>query len=493
MAEQSEPMITPETSAAERRYEEEIAAVAEKIKNLIREIASNGLIPDDIKRDLIGRLSALSGTADIAKIEQVITNVRTDERAAEAKVVQEAVWNAIYAEYHLNEEEARRVSDMSHWIDTNDMKSIRRFTDALVDQDLPKDMQAEQSRLLATAIQKDPSIVAAHNAASPEARTQAMAAYVAAKRDFKSLETDPRYASIKEHLERADKLGLEADREVQQLLRDAKEGKIDPEALGQRLTTRNAEQIDVYRKELKHARSSMPEEIQRTLTEKFGAPDTPGSNKAIVQTALHVFKELKRNPNYQMTPEEKAAVQAFSLTKDIVITRILGDNALTIDKGISLEKDTGTLEQRTERAYALLQENMTPELANMPPHILKARISETLKVADQENIQVANMDTLSNADLYEFSYDISDNMASALARYSDAKIADSKNNKVAAASEQVSANSAKSPMAVAANGLIAAGVTGWQQANVGSDGNHVENSQVVATALVPQQRQTQLG
>ena len=117
------------------------------------------------------------------------------------------------------------------------------------------------------------------------------------------------------------------------------------------------QQREKYIAEMKHARELLPE-LAETL-------NSIRDGKAIVQLAQATFKEMKKNPQHQMTKEESAAVQAFILTKDIVLLKTLGDNMRTIDKGISLEQGTGTLEQRTERS---LSGSPSPKIETASPN-----------------------------------------------------------------------------------------------------------------------------
>jgi DNA-binding Lrp family transcriptional regulator len=400
----------PLAAAASRdqSQEQKLAELQQQVAAQILAIEGNPNLSPSEKANRIDNLRSAVKGGNIRGIEAAIQNSAAAVRSEETEnKISEAISYAIMEEYDLDEVQARRVRILSKAVDTSDEKSVTQFAEALVKPDMPENLRKEQVKLTAQALQKHPELLAAHNAATPQARVEAMAAYVAGQRDFVLLEKDPRYSGIKQKLERADRFGLEANPEVQKLLIAAKKGEISSDELGNKLDEHTNTQLGILKQHMNQAREILPPETQAIL-KTIG----DGKNKAIVDLAEATLIKFKSDPAFIPNKEEKAALQSFALSRDMVITKMLGDNALTISRGISFEKETGTLEQRTERAFAYIQERMPPELANYSIDVIKSRIQNSLQAMDSKNLKIQDADTLSGKALADFSLDVTSSMLS---------------------------------------------------------------------------------
>lgn len=363
----------------------------------ISEIRSNPYLSSKGRADLVARLESAIASGDANALGLSIVNVVIAEKIEEAdKETEELLDTLLGGRYGLNALEMERVHRMSRRIDLSNRSSIYQFAEGLVDPDMPSALHRQQADDLANHIQQHPENVAAWNKASDAAREEASAAYVGAQKDLKSLEADKRFPSAKETLVMADHLGLEADKEVQDLLRAAKAGKINDKDLSAKLLPHIEQQKAKVKAEMRDALEMMPENV-RNLAHEIG------DESAIIHAAIGALKKQKKNPGYHLTEKEEAAVRVFALSKNAVITKMLGDNALTIDRGISLDQGIGSIEQRTEKALKVIQNDMPPELANIPPKVLKRMVHETLEEADKRGVPVHKLDELDKPTLVSFS------------------------------------------------------------------------------------------
>lgn len=368
----------------------------ERIANQrIEEISGNPSLTLAEKRELIGKLRNAIATGSIASINEALTQVKVAETVAESEIEPETLAIA----YGLNMADAARVQQMAARIDLNSPVSIRNFADAMADTRLPEPLRSQLVADHTAHIQKHPGMVEAWNAASEKARIEASADYIRAKNQFDALTNNPNYAGAKEILEVADYLGLEANREVQKLLLKASKGQLTDTELATQLTPHIVQQ----KKRLIEEIVSAKETVLESHPEKVSL--IGGDAEEIMDIARKAMRAKRKDPNYQFTPREEANIEVFLLSRETVLTKALGNNALTIDKGISLEKEAGTLEQRTDRAMKVLQENMPPELSGLAeknPDKLRRMVQETLKEADERGLKVSEVDTLKGKELYAY-------------------------------------------------------------------------------------------
>ena len=370
---EAEPARSIGAEAPKLTEEQQLHAALRTLRAVMASVSSNPQLTREQKANILAQLDDMV-TASADAINRAVAEVMSDLPAAAAETSSEVsndVHMALEAleEYEeekaylaassLNEHEQHRAMEMSRRIDVHDEKSVERFAETLIGEDVPKVVRQQAVEDTARLI-KDPIMaetVAMHNAASPMAKAIVNAEHEKTSSAIHTMaNSTPKTKAgieLKTQAEHAEKLGSTASPEVVKIAVDLKAGTLSHEEGGKKLKHENEKQHARVAEEMHSVIPLLPKSVRDSLGDLR-------NTDAIIDGAMATFSKLKEKPNYHPTDIENAQVRALIMTRSKTTLDTLAHSEHAID----LELHHGTPKERIAKAAEILAKS--PAFAGMP-------------------------------------------------------------------------------------------------------------------------------
>lgn len=373
----------------------------DRIASEITRISNSMSIPAGEKADYIARLQDARTSGNPSKmllaLAEVGASVKTDAQFDSPTIIEQEAVNAA------------RLARMSQNVNIGDSNAVRSFFEDVTKTfsgDLPESTQKMIAEI--NAANPDKTSLMLQNASDPAIKESLYAKAQTTDKLMDQLDKDPAYSEeVKALINKAQSMGLIADKDVQELMKRAAEHSISEDELKASLQTEVKLQLQAYNARLTEERARLSPELQEALNH-IG----DGSNKAVYERYVAEVEAMKKYAadhknslaGYEFSSKEsEAAVIAIAAAKNESIVKIISSDAIAAT--YKLERADGlTYEERLKNAVEAVKEHLPPELANIPggDATIRTMVDNAMKELDKRNINIKDADQLSGAEMSSF-------------------------------------------------------------------------------------------